>query len=421
MTGRFTGPFDPGRIPGEEALENPRPRSRTAATWVRLRRLVLIWGLILQAAAASTAAWAAARALFPSRAAVFAPVIAVITIAASFTERTRRAVEILVGVSLGLLVAGVLVRLFGTGYWQLGVVVAVTMAVAVVLGGGAALIIQAGVTSVLVATVGPSPGGLYYVRPADAFIGGVIGLVFAHLFSPFSPLRIVRRTGTAVTIELAAALRVCAEAARTGNTSLVRAARDRGVRAEERLDTFREALDVAHETVRAAPVRWRERGRIDRYLQAAAHVAYAVANTQVLLRRAVAVVERGEPAPSPVSASLDALAHAIDVLRHAVERHSLAGQPPDYTLTRKELVRAAGASAQGLGEAENLPIQVIIGQVRSVVVDLLVVTGLGYAAADRVVREEISKWGVDGSDVGDTSEQRAGPDEQAGGDQAQDA
>jgi uncharacterized membrane protein YgaE (UPF0421/DUF939 family) len=64
----------------------------------------------------------------------FAPVAAVVTLGLAFGERGRRALEVALGVVVGLAVADILVRFIGVGAAQIGVVVALAMAAAVLLG-----------------------------------------------------------------------------------------------------------------------------------------------------------------------------------------------------------------------------------------------------------------------------------------------
>jgi uncharacterized membrane protein YgaE (UPF0421/DUF939 family) len=63
----------------------------------------------------------------------FAPIAAVVTLGLSLGQRGRRAFEIALGVALGLGIADLLVRLIGVGALQIGIVVVLAMAAAVLL------------------------------------------------------------------------------------------------------------------------------------------------------------------------------------------------------------------------------------------------------------------------------------------------
>ena len=99
-----------------------------------------------------------------------------ISLGVSLGNRLRRAVELVVGVSLGVLVGDLLISLIGSGWWQITLVVTLAMAAAVLADGGTLLVNQAGASAVLVATLLP-PGQTGGVdRCVDALIGGALGV-----------------------------------------------------------------------------------------------------------------------------------------------------------------------------------------------------------------------------------------------------
>ena len=57
----------------------------------------------------------------------FAPIATVTVLGITLGQRTRRAIQIAVGVALGILVADLAVQLIGTGAWQLAVILFVGM------------------------------------------------------------------------------------------------------------------------------------------------------------------------------------------------------------------------------------------------------------------------------------------------------
>ena len=117
------------------------------------------------------------------------------------------------GVSLGVLVADLLISVIGSGWWQITLVVILAVAAAVFFDGGSLLVNQAGASAVLVATLLPpgQAGGLD--RCVDALIGGGVGVVVAAVL-PTDPVGPVRRTSRALLDELAAVLRGVADALR---------------------------------------------------------------------------------------------------------------------------------------------------------------------------------------------------------------
>jgi uncharacterized membrane protein YgaE (UPF0421/DUF939 family) len=131
----------------------------------RPRRLAANGWAILQTAVGAGLAYFLASAVLGNEHPFFAPVAAVVTLGLSFGERGRRALEVAVGVVLGLAVADVLVRLIGVGAAQIAVVVALAMAETVLLGERRLLVNQAAISAILVVVLQP-PGAPF--SPATA-------------------------------------------------------------------------------------------------------------------------------------------------------------------------------------------------------------------------------------------------------------
>ena len=74
------------------------------------------------------------------RNAFFAPVAAVIALGLAPGNRTRRAVEIVLGVGVGIAVGDLLITAIGRGPVQVGLVVLIAMSGAILLGGGALVV-----------------------------------------------------------------------------------------------------------------------------------------------------------------------------------------------------------------------------------------------------------------------------------------
>ena len=148
---------------------------------------------ILHTSVAAALAWLAATELLGHPRPFFAPVAAVITLGLTLGQRRRRAVEMAFGVALGILVADMLVFLIGTGTWQIGVVTALAMGAALLLGGGPLLVSQAATSAVLVTTIQVPEDGISLARFLDALVGGAIALAVATLVLPVDPAHVVRR------------------------------------------------------------------------------------------------------------------------------------------------------------------------------------------------------------------------------------
>jgi uncharacterized membrane protein YgaE (UPF0421/DUF939 family) len=108
-----------------------RVRRGFAADTDRLR--VNGWPVI-QTAVAATAAYFLAIVLLGHESPFFAPIAAVVSLSVTLGQRMRRAVELVFGVAVGLMVADLLVLLIGSGTVQIGIVVLLAMAAAVFIG-----------------------------------------------------------------------------------------------------------------------------------------------------------------------------------------------------------------------------------------------------------------------------------------------
>jgi uncharacterized membrane protein YgaE (UPF0421/DUF939 family) len=110
----------------------------------RLRRVRAGAGLAAQAGLAAGLSWWVAGTLLGIPQPVFAPISAVVTLAASVGQRLRRTVELFIGVAVGILIGDALIHLLGTGAWQLGVVVVLAVLVAAFIGRSPTLVVQTG-------------------------------------------------------------------------------------------------------------------------------------------------------------------------------------------------------------------------------------------------------------------------------------
>src|SRR5919107_3603164 len=132
----------------EEAAERSRPR--TVA-----QRLRANWRWFAQAALATAPSWALAQALFDHPRPIFAPVAGLIAVSTTVGQRRRYAVEMVVGIALGIGIADALFRVIGSGTWQIAAIVVGAMVTAVPPRGSAVLLSEGAVCSPLVVTVWP--------------------------------------------------------------------------------------------------------------------------------------------------------------------------------------------------------------------------------------------------------------------------
>jgi uncharacterized membrane protein YgaE (UPF0421/DUF939 family) len=351
-----------------------RTRLRLDAALRRLRTSALP---IVQCGVAAGAAWLVAHDLVGHERPFFAPIAAVISLGVSLANRTRRAVELVVGVSFGVLVADLLVSVIGSGWWQITLVVILAVAGAVFAGAGSLLINQAGASAVLVATLLPpgQAGGLD--RCVDALIGGGVGLVVAAVL-PTDPVGPVRRTSRALLDELAAVLRGVADALRDRDAGVALAALQRARRTQPLIDSLRGALHGGREVTAVSPMHRRRRRVLARYAELADRADYAMRNARVVARRAYSALLDGEPGVPDLPDVLAELAGAVDLLTAELTREGDLARARSAVVD--VVVHAKVMSDDAvvlLGTSE----QVLVAQLRSIALDLLQATGLSRTEA----------------------------------------
>ena len=110
----------------------------------RWQRVRTGWRTMVQAGVAVALAWAVAKWLLGPRAPFFAPVAAIIALGQSYYERGRRAVELVVAVTLGVAIADLLAYQLGTGVPQLALAVFVAVGLGMFFGTSQLFVNQVG-------------------------------------------------------------------------------------------------------------------------------------------------------------------------------------------------------------------------------------------------------------------------------------
>jgi uncharacterized membrane protein YgaE (UPF0421/DUF939 family) len=279
-------------------------RDLAGRRWEALR--ASLWR-IAQAAVASALAWWLARQIPHHPRPFFAPIAAVIAMVAVPGTRGRQALDLILGVVIGIGVAALVILAAGTGTWQLGLAAALAMAGAIVLSGRPVILGQAAASAVLLVALhqpGAAPG-----RLLDALIGGGVAIAIAQILLPIDPLTLVREAARATTGELAAAADELAAALRGHDP-------DRARRALARVDAIDlrrldEALAIARGVVRRAPRRRWERRAIEAYGSVAQELHAATADGRALASGALRALRDDEPVPPKAAEAAEALAAAL--------------------------------------------------------------------------------------------------------------
>ena len=343
------------------------------------RFMVNVWA-ILQTAVAAGLAYFLAAFVLGNEQPFFAPVAAVVTLGLAFGERGRRALEVALGVVLGLGVADVIVRLIGVGAAQITIVVAVAMAAAVLIGERRLLVNQAAISAILVVALQPPEAAFSPDRFFNALVGSGVALAISHLF-PANPERLVERAAEPIFQELAAVLDEVAEALGEVDLEQAEAVLGRARELDDRVRSFDETLSASYETARLSPTRRRSLKHLELYASASIRIELAVINTRVLVRGAANAIRRGAAVPPSVPEAVLDLARAVQALADYLEE---SGGPEE---ARQFALLAARGATEALDVGHDLAISVLVGQVRSMAVDLLRSTGMNQAQALAALEE----------------------------------
>ena len=363
-------------------IEEAAERSRVSLG-ERIGRVRDAWRPIVQIAFAGTAAWLIATELVghAAQSAFFAPVAAIITLSITQGQRGRRALELALGVTVGILVADLLAVVIGTGIWQLGLVLLLAMAAAVFVGTGQILSNQAAVSAALVVTLQTPEESFSFARSVDALIGCAVALVANAVILPADPVKLLRQAARPVLDELAGVLEDVAGALRGADHDAAEAALARARAIEPLESRFAEAVVTSRETLRMTATRRSARKRVLAYADAATQVDLAVRNVRVLARAAVRALELEEHIPPETAEAIEDLARAVGGLEARLDSPEAAAD------LRVPALRAAAGAALVLERTGNLSVSVIVGQVRSTAVDLLRAAGMPYEKAAEMVRQ----------------------------------
>jgi uncharacterized membrane protein YgaE (UPF0421/DUF939 family) len=325
-----------------------------------------------QAAIAAAVAWVIAKHVLGHDTPFFAPIAAVVSLGTSYSQRLRRVAEVTVGVAVGVFVADLLVLWLGTGWWSIALVVALAMAAALLLDEGGLLVTQAAVQGIIVTTLLPEPDQAL-IRWTDALVGGGVALVAATVV-PAAPLRRPRERAAVVVRKIASLLRTASETGVDGNLERAMETLANARTTEPLIRELQAAADEGLSVVRSSPFARRHKGRVRRMRELVEPMDRAMRNTRVLVRRVAVAVYRGARLPREYIDLLADLADATDHVAAALHREEIPSE------VRDELLRL-GERTSEVPRSADLSAEVVLAQIRSIVVDLLQITGLDVIEA----------------------------------------
>ena len=339
----------------------------------RLLRLRSRIFFIVQCSVSAGLAWWFTTDVLKHPSPYLAPVAAIVCLGMTFGQRYRRVIEVTVGVALGVLIGTAFAHFFGAGPWQIIVVAAISMCLAALLGAGVLISTQAAIQGLIVVTlvVDPEIGG--FDRWLDALVGAVIALLAATV-APASPIGKPRVLATKIVTNLGGIIADAAKAYRNSDGKLAATTLRRARASESDFDQFDAATKEGLAVVRLSPFHRRNAPGVQEIAQLAGPLDRAMRNTRVLVRRIGTALWRQEAIDPRVIELLSDLSILTGQLAEPIK----SGEGSESM--RGRLVTIANTS-NDLPIESSLSSAVVVAQMRSIVVDLLELTGLSYDEA----------------------------------------
>ncbi|RNL64423.1 hypothetical protein EFK50_06685 [Nocardioides marmoriginsengisoli] len=341
-------------------------RSRTSLR-ARLARLRSKGWQIGQCAIAAGVAWFVAADLIGHDTPFFAPIAAVVSLGTSYGQRLRRVAEVTLGVAIGVFLGDALTHLLGSGGWQIALIVSLAMVSALLLDAGAIFVTQAAVQAIVVSTLLPDPGKAF-LRWSDALIGGAVALVAATVV-PRAPLRRPREQVSVVIRKISALLRASADRIEDGDAERALSTLAEARRTDALIAELQAASDEGLSVLASSPFRYRHKGGVRRMAELVEPLDFALRNTRVLARRVAVACHRREPIPAGYAVFLRDLADVTDGMAAELKADRMASGLRDPLL-------AMGQASSTLERTPMLSAEVVLASVRSLIADLLAVSGM---------------------------------------------
>lgn len=328
---------------------------------------------VLQIVLAAVLAYSVARFVVGHPAPVLALTVTITSLGIARDTRPKQVAETAMGMLIGITASEILLLLWGSGVWQLAVVLAIVFTLGRALSPAPGFAVAAGTQAMLVMIL-PTPDGGVLTRSLDGLIGGLAALLCTAVV-PRPPLRTARAEAHRLVSALGRTVEELGEALQRGDSSASSSALERIRATQPIIDGWTAALDSATGVARISP--FVRRHRVELIRQSAMLVALDLAtrNLRIIARRTDFLV--GDAAARPELAGVvAAFGPGIALLGRAVTDASV------LALARQDLVLLATAlDPQRLIPEARLAEKTLLVLLRPLVVDLLTATGAGPAQA----------------------------------------
>ena len=341
-------------------------RGRTSVKARRSRVRAKGWQ-VAQCGIAAGVAWFLAHDVLGHPEPFLAPVVALLSLGTSYGQRIRRVAEVTVGVAVGVFLGDLFTHVFGTGGWQIALLVAVAMVLALMLDASPLLVNQVAIQALVVVTILPEQERAF-LRWTDALVGGAVAMVAASVV-PRAPLRRPLEQAAVVVRRIAGLLRDSADRIIDGDAdaalSTLRSARS----TDSLIRELQTAADEGLSVLAVSPFRYRHRGRVRHMAELVEPLDFALRTTRVLARRIAVACHRREPIPPGYAGFLRDLASVTEEMADRLAAGESVAREQDRLV-------ALGRESAALERTTVLSAEVVLAQARSLVADLLAVSGM---------------------------------------------
>lgn len=351
-------------------------QARLRAGWSRVRGAV---GPNTQAALAATAAYLICRHLLGQPAPIFAAIACYLCLGFSRNRRPRRVLEIGLGASFGVLIGEVVARWWGFDWWQLLLILLLAPLWARLVDGSDLMTFQSAINAMIVASFSTLVSAtaqqpISFVRWIDALVGAAVALVVTVAL-PSSIITRPRRQTSAALATLSDAMAAIGRGLSEGDADEITAAAGHLAVARGQLTSARTSQTSSADIAALNPAMRAERhelAELDRLVEVSGRLHISLS---MLMRQARSLVVRSgasERAGALVTEGADSLRHLSSAIGHW-------NKP---VLARQEAVALGrGLAPLEIVAADDWRATTLVGVLRSVVVDLLQLTGLSVAQA----------------------------------------
>jgi len=364
-TGPFTGPLTPD-LEGLKRLE--RRIARSMSLKAMGRRLWESAPAILQITVAVLASYSIAHYGLGHAVPILAVTVTITSLGFNRDARPVRVLRSVTGILFGVAIATGLLLLIGQGAWQFAILLLSVMIAARIVTTDPTFAVVSATPAALTFLL-PASDGDPWLRALDALIAGVVALVVTVLI-PRDPRRSSLRDARALYSVLTQAVGSVADGLRDGDVGAAELGLARLRRTQGLVDAWRQSLDTARAVARLSPFLRPRLPELDRQARALRGGDLAARHLRLIARRCEYMLREGGR-HEVLSGLVEQVDRGVELLGRELEDLQLAGSARSVLLDV-----AARLQPRVLGATATPSETAVVLQLRPLVVDLLVATGL---------------------------------------------